>query len=100
MSPLRGSGDVDLPKRGQWRLLPKEYGNWNRVYKRFSRWEEHGVWERIFAHFAQDPDMENGMIDSTIVRAHASAAGAPQKREDKPSKRWDAVEVDSAPKSM
>jgi hypothetical protein len=33
----------------------------------------------MFLYFADDPDMENGMIDSSIVRAHPCAAGA-QKR--------------------
>ena len=30
-------------------------------------------------YFVDDPDMENLIIDSTVVRAHHSAAGAPKK---------------------
>jgi transposase len=68
-----------------WRDLPLQFGPWNSVYQRFGRWSRRGVWHRVFAQLAQDADFEEVFIDSTIVRAHQHAAGAPKKKVTKPS---------------
>lgn len=60
-----------------WRALPERFGKWNSVWKRFDRLSKAGVFETFFdlpaslsssAHLVQ-------MVDSTVVRAHISAAG-------------------------
>jgi transposase len=59
-----------------WRDLPEVFGPWNSVFRRFSRWSQKGVWQRLFDAMAGDPDFEYLILDSTIVRAHQHAAGA------------------------
>ena len=59
-----------------WRDLPEAFGDWNSVFRRFSRWSLKGVWWRIFEAMSDDPDFEYLIVNSTIVRAHQHAAGA------------------------
>lgn len=59
-----------------WRDVPHEFGKWNSIARRFSRWSKKNVWQNIFEELSKDADMEWLMLDSTIVRAHQHAAGA------------------------
>ena len=59
-----------------WRDLPQAFGEWNSVFRRFSRWSTKGVWTRLFETMSDDPDFEYLIVDSTIVRAHQHASGA------------------------
>ena len=46
------------------------------MFKRFARWQQHGVWADLLTHVAVDPDLQQILIDSTVIRAHPCAAGA------------------------
>ena len=67
-----------------WRMMPEAVGNWNSVYQRFARWQKKGIWQALMDHFASDADLEWALIDATVVRAHACAAGAKKTRVLKP----------------
>ena len=66
-----------------WRDLPAEFGRWDAVYNRFRRWVASGGLRRLFEALTADPafgEVRRVLIDSTIVRAHAHAAGARRKK--------------------
>ncbi len=63
-----------------WRDLPEEFGPWNSVYTRFSRWCKAGVWREVLTVLQKQVDWEWIFLDSTIVRAHQHAHGAKKKR--------------------
>jgi transposase len=72
-----------------WRDLPPRFGNFNSIHRRFSRWNEKGIWNTIFTMLAEDSDNEYAILDSTSVKAHQHSAGARKKREN--AKQWEEV---------
>jgi transposase len=64
-----------------WRDLPPELGYWHAVYMRFRRWEARGVWQRLWQNLPAErfAGARALFLDSTTVRAHPHAAGAPKK---------------------
>jgi transposase len=77
-----------------WRDLPPPMGRWNHVYVRFRTWEKRGVWKRLWQSLQEEAfaDARHLFIDSTSVRAHQHAAGAPKKTAA--TKLWDALAAD------
>jgi len=61
-----------------WRDLPEYFGHWHRVYVRYSRWSQKGVWSTLFEELSTDQDLESLMVDGSIVRVHQH--GAPKKK--------------------
>jgi transposase len=62
----------------KWRALPAEFGKWNSIWKRFWRLSRSGVFEAFFQLLAEQSQTAHVVqfFDSTVVRAHVSAAGA------------------------
>ncbi len=67
-----------------WRDLPVEFGAWQSVWERYRRWSADGSYEQMFAAVkhatgVDDAELESLLsVDSTSVRAHQHAAGAPK----------------------
>ena len=94
--PERQMGDKGRPRRepremlngifwiarsgAAWRDLPERYGPWQTVYKRFVKWSETGIFEKIFKDLAADADMQDISIDSTCIKAHKASAGAKKEK--------------------
>jgi len=74
-----------------WRDLPLFFGNWNSIFRRFRRWAQKGVFERLFEALSGEPDFEYALIDGTIVSVHQKASGAKGGLEIRPSGDREAV---------
>ena len=66
----------------RWRRPPERFGPWQTVHKRHMPWSADGTWERLLQRLQVVADAVGDVdwninIDSTSVRAHQHAAGAP-----------------------
>lgn len=59
-----------------WRDLPSEYGGWSNTHRRFIRWRDAGIWEKLLEVLIDEPDDEWLMIDASHCQVHPHAAGA------------------------
>ena len=59
-----------------WRDLPPDLGDWSNTHRRFIRWRDKGVWERLLDLLIDEPDYEWLMIDASHCKVHPHAAGA------------------------
>ena len=68
-----------------WPDTPERYGPWQTVYDRFNRWRKDGTWAQILDALLLQLDkaglIERDLwcVDTTIIRANASAAGGEKK---------------------
>ena len=68
----------------KWRALPRRYGHWNTVYRRFRRWAENGILSQVLEILQKEEligaDFSVLSLDSTFVKSSPSAADALKKR--------------------
>jgi transposase len=90
-----------LARTGEpWRDLPERFGKWDAVYQRFRRWEKAGRWRALFERLPADlQEVHTIFFDSSVIRAHPHAAGAPKKKGARMPRPWAAVAVASGPRS-
>ena len=58
-----------------WRDLPPDLGGWKNTHRRFSRWRDKGVWEKLVEILKGDPDYEWLMIDASHIKVHPHGTG-------------------------
>lgn len=85
---------------GRWCDLPERFGPYQTAKRRYYRWIEMGVLDRLFEAVSSDRDLEWLAIDATVIRANAQAAGARRKRGDLKPRLSAARAAVSAPSSM
>jgi transposase len=68
----------------RWRALPAHFGHWFTIYRRFRRWIDQGIFDRIENYLRSEKIQIKGVqelaLDSTYVKVHPDGTGAPKKK--------------------
>jgi len=59
-----------------WRDLPPDYGDWKNTHRRFCRWRDKGIWEKLLESFSEEPELKWLMIDASHIKVHPHGTGA------------------------
>lgn len=59
-----------------WRDLPKEFGLWNSIFKKFNAGSDQGKWIKLFGALVEEADMEWLFMDGSYIRDHQHCTGA------------------------
>ncbi|MBQ3060037.1 MAG: IS5 family transposase [Desulfovibrio sp.] len=57
-----------------WRDLPPDFGDWKNTHRRFCRWRDRGVWEKLLEILITEPDHKWLITDVTHCKVHLDTA--------------------------
>ena len=83
-----------LKTGAQWNELPRKYGAYQTVHRRYQEWIEHGVLETALRRIAEDMEtrgklsLKECFIDGTFASAKKGALGLVQRNAEKVAKSW------------
>lgn len=83
-----------LKTGAQWNELPKKYGAYQTVHRRYQEWIEHGVIETALRRIAEDMEARSKLslnecfIDGTFASAKKGALGLAPRSVERVAKSW------------
>ena len=63
----------------KWRALPERFGPWHALYMRLNRWAKAGVLAELPQELSAELNWNALSLDSTMIKLHPDATGAPGK---------------------
>lgn len=60
-----------------WRNMPQEYGDWKNLHRRFCRWRDKGIWEKVLEILIVLPDFQWLLFDAAYAAAIIAGRGLP-----------------------